>query len=71
MTGNITYTGCHVFADFREEQLHKIMETLPQHKGYGLYVHDPCEAVKGEFSEKKPQRGNSHADWKTMFRTKP
>ena len=70
LSGNITYTGCHVFADSREQKLSGIIDTLPQHDGYGLYVHDPCEEVKGELTGKKPQGGNSHEDWKEMFSKK-
>ena len=64
---DITYPGCHVFSESRSEMLHKIMNTLPNKQGYGLYVFDPCQPLKEEFSGKKPQGGGSHDEWKQMF----
>ena len=67
---DITYPGCHVFSESRSEMLHKIMNTLPHKQGYGLYVFDPCQPLKEEFSEKKPQGGDSYEEWKKMFNEK-
>ena len=67
---NITYPGCHVFSESRSEMLHKIIKTLPHKQGYGLYVFDPCQPLKEEFSEKKPKGEGSHDEWKQMFNEK-
>lgn len=67
---DITYPGCHVFSESRSEVLHKITKTLPHKQGYGLYVFDPSEPLSKEFSEKKPQGGGSHEEWKQMFNEK-
>ena len=64
---DITYPGCHVFSESRSQMLHKITKALPHKQGYGLYVFDPSEPLSDAFSEKKPQGGGSHEEWKQMF----
>ena len=67
---DITYPGCHVFSESRSQMLQKITKALPHKQGYGLYVFDPSEPLSEEFSEKKPQGGGSHEEWKKMFNEK-
>ena len=65
----ITYPGCHVFAESRDEALNHIMNLLPDKKGFGLYVQDPCEPLIKPFTEKKPQGASSHEELKDMMKS--
>ena len=64
----ITYPGCHVFSESRDEMLNQIMNILPEEKGYGLYVQDPCEPLNKPFSEKKPHGGDSYEELKSKLK---